>query len=338
MLITTCTHCLARFRVTPQQLNEKQGQVRCGRCHRIFSGFEALERVPDDDAVRAPEVSEPQGDDSPPTLGPLEEPAQAALPGPAMQPPDAVVPGEVEPPSGYVTQPLEPAVPGLVEPPSDDVTQPLESAAATGETAEAPAPSMRAASPPPVEPASPTPSRPLPARPRATPTRLSLEPPVRKRLSRGWAVGCVVLFLVLAAELVYGFRAPLAQQYPVTRPWLQAACARVGCTVAWPREDGLLKLEDSELLEVPGRPDEIALAARIRNLATFAQEYPHIELTLTDNTGQAAARRVLRPVDYLGRALGPGEALAAGADVAIQLRIETPRLHATGYELLLFYP
>src|SRR5258706_7927374 len=49
MLITTCTHCLARFRVTPQQLNAKQGQVRCGRCRTVFNGFEALERFPDDD-------------------------------------------------------------------------------------------------------------------------------------------------------------------------------------------------------------------------------------------------------------------------------------------------
>ena len=332
MLITTCTHCLARFRVTPQQLNEKQGQVRCGRCHRVFSGFEALERVPDDDVVRAPEASEIPGDDSPPTLGPLEEPAPLgeAPSEPVMQPTDAVEP---------LAQPPDPVLPDVVEPPSDYVTQPLEPAAPLApETAKPEVSPARVGSAPPVEPASSTPSRPLPPRPRAAPTRISLEPPVRKRLSRGWAVGCVVLLLVLATELVYGFRAPLAQQYPVTRPWLQAACARVGCSVAWPREDGLLKLEDSELLEVPGKADEIALAARIRNLATFAQEYPHIELTLTDNTGQAAARRVLRPMDYLGRALGPGEALAAGADVAIQLRIETPRLHATGYELLLFYP
>src|SRR6185437_6887057 len=49
VLITTCTHCVARFRVTPQQLNARNGQVRCGRCGKVFSGFEALERVPDDD-------------------------------------------------------------------------------------------------------------------------------------------------------------------------------------------------------------------------------------------------------------------------------------------------
>jgi len=49
MLITTCAHCKARFRVTPQQLNAKQGQVRCGRCSQVFNGFQILERFPDDD-------------------------------------------------------------------------------------------------------------------------------------------------------------------------------------------------------------------------------------------------------------------------------------------------
>ena len=49
MLVSTCTQCRARFRVTPTQLNAKQGQVRCGRCGSVFNGFEALERFPDDD-------------------------------------------------------------------------------------------------------------------------------------------------------------------------------------------------------------------------------------------------------------------------------------------------
>jgi hypothetical protein len=100
----------------------------------------------------------------------------------------------------------------------------------------------------------------------------------------------------------------------------------------------MLRLEDSELLEVPGRPQEIALGARIRNLATVSQEYPHLELTLTDLTGQAAIRRVLRPTDYLGRPVTGAEVMAPGSEIAVQLRLETPRIKATGYELLLFYP
>src|SRR5260221_23312 len=51
MVITTCGHCGARFRVTPQQLNARQGQVRCGRCHGVFSGFESLERHAEDGVV-----------------------------------------------------------------------------------------------------------------------------------------------------------------------------------------------------------------------------------------------------------------------------------------------
>jgi hypothetical protein len=119
---------------------------------------------------------------------------------------------------------------------------------------------------------------------------------------------------------------------------MESVCAAAGCSVAWSRDDALLKLEDSELLEVPGRPNEIALGARIRNLAPAAQEYPHLELTLTDLTGQVAVRRVLRPVDYLGRMPSSAEVLAPGAEVALQLRLETPRIKPTGYQLLVFYP
>jgi predicted Zn finger-like uncharacterized protein len=283
VLVTTCTHCLARFRVTPQQLNEKQGQVRCGRCRKVFSGFEALERFPDDDtgtrllAARDAQIGEVAG-----TLPEFDEPEPEAAPPPA-----------------------EPA-----------------------RAESRPAPRM-------VEPPAPTPSRPLTPKPRPM---LELEPPPAKPVSRAWAFAVALMLVVLSVEAAYGFRAQLARSYPITRPWLEAACARIGCTVPYPREDGLIKLEDSEMNEVPGRPNEVALGARIRNIAPFAQEYPYLELTLTDVGGQAAVRRVLRPSDYLGRPLGANEPLPAGADIAVQLRLETPRVRATGYELLLFYP
>ncbi len=73
-------------------------------------------------------------------------------------------------------------------------------------------------------------------------------------------------------------------------------------------------------------------------MAAFAPEYPYVELTLTDVSGQAAIRRVLRPTDYLGRPVNGSEIIAPGAELSLQLRLETPRIKATGYELLLFYP
>ena len=76
MLITTCGYCGARFRVTPQQLNAKQGQVKCGSCERVFNGFESLERHPDDDTgsrlLAAREAAERALQQEPP-MPPLED-------------------------------------------------------------------------------------------------------------------------------------------------------------------------------------------------------------------------------------------------------------------------
>jgi len=190
-----------------------------------------------------------------------------------------------------------------------------------------------------VQPApAPQAPSPAPARPARIGTDLLLEPPPKAPPSRAWAFGVALLSVVLLAQLAFAFRGPVAQRYPALRPSLEAACVWLTCSVPYAREDGLLKLEDSELLEVPGKPNEIALGARIRNLASVAQEYPHLELTLTDNSGQPAARRVFRPTDYLGRTLAAGEVIGPGVELALQMRLETPRLKATGYELLLFYP
>ena len=286
MLITTCTHCLARFRVTPQQLNARQGRVRCGKCGEVFSGFEALERVPDDDTgsrlLAAREM--------------LESKAHAE-PAPSDELPELETVQPVAAPAG---RPGAPAGPTRTEP--DDAREEL-----------APGPDVTLAEP------------------------LELAAP-REPVARAWSFGVLLLVLVLATEAAYAFRAPLAQRYPVLRPWLESLCVRVGCVVHWSRDERQLKLEESQLLEVPGRPDQISLAARIRNLAPVPQEYPDLELTLTDIGGQPAARRVLRPADYLGHAPPPGEVLAGGAEVAVQLRLETPGLKPTGYELLVFYP
>ena len=298
MLITTCGHCRARFRVTPQQLNAKQGQVRCGRCEKVFNGFEALERFPDDDTggrLLAAREAE-------------ERAARTTTVDLDVLPDDAYMP-EIE-----TLDPEATPAPAQVEVP--------HRASAAGAHAE---PVARHATPP---------------RPRAQVhvPELTLEAEPRKPLSRAWSFGVVLLVCVLVLEVAYAFRGPLAQRYPALRPTLESACARLDCNVPWAREEGMLKLEDSELLEVPGKPSEIALGARIRNLASVAQEYPHLELTLTDLTGQAALRRVLRPTDYLGRPLALGEVLPPGVEVALQLRLETPRVKATGYELLVFYP
>jgi len=44
--ITKCPACGTHFRVTPEQLQARQGQVRCGRCMTVFDGVKALAAPP----------------------------------------------------------------------------------------------------------------------------------------------------------------------------------------------------------------------------------------------------------------------------------------------------
>jgi predicted Zn finger-like uncharacterized protein len=309
MLVTTCRHCSARFRVTPEQLNLRQGQVRCGECEQVFNGFEALERFP--------------GDDTGTRL--------LAARSSALKSADLVEDLEaVDLDEAYAAEPAQSALPE--EPATSPAVDDAPPAPASG-------PEPGPASPEP--PARPTPmSAMLPSSPsRADPREVPAYAPVQAtRPSRAWPLGVVLLALVLGMQLAYAFRAKIAQQYPVARPALESACASIGCTVPWVNDESALKLEDSELLEVPGKPGQISLSARVRNLSGAAQEYPHLELTLTDVTGQTAVRRVLRPTDYLGRAPAPGEVMAPGSEILVSVRLETGRVKPTGYELLLFYP
>ena len=148
----------------------------------------------------------------------------------------------------------------------------------------------------------------------------------------------MLLFLSLAGLGIYEYRAAIATRYPDLRPAMQSACERVGCSVPWQNDELAVKLEDSELLEVPGQPGQITLSTRIRNLSEHPQEFPMLQLTLTDIDGQASVRRVFSPAEYLGRPLRPGDAMPARGDTLVSVRLEAKRVKATGYELLLFYP
>ena len=80
------------------------------------------------------------------------------------------------------------------------------------------------------------------------------------------------------------------------------------------------------------------LAATLKNRAPFAQEYPHLELTLTDVRDQPVLRKVLSPAEYLAQGADAREGFAANGDLMVTLRLDTGDVVASGYRLYLFYP
>jgi len=172
----------------------------------------------------------------------------------------------------------------------------------------------------------------------AGPGFLDNAPPPRRRVA--WALAAALALVALLAQATYQFRTEIAVLLPATRPQLQAACAALGCELRLPRRPRLMAIESSDLQADGQRENVIVLNAVLRNQAPFAQEYPSLELTLTDERDEAVARRVLSPADYLG---GPAAGVVArgigpGADAVLHVYIDTSGLRAVGYRMYLFFP
>lgn len=163
------------------------------------------------------------------------------------------------------------------------------------------------------------------------------EPP-RKAPGWPWAVGSLVLLIVLLAQAAYFFRVELAASHPGLKPVLTAYCGLLQCTVPLPQKADLMSIESSNLEADPAQPGIITLDALLRNHAPYVQAYPNLELTLTDAQDQPLARRTFRPAEYLKSGENEKQGVAADRELGVSLNLDTTDLKASGYRLFLFYP
>ncbi len=171
------------------------------------------------------------------------------------------------------------------------------------------------------------------------PPFMAEDEPVSRRLL--WGLLALSAAVALAAQAAYRYRTEIAAFMPSAGAPLEAACRVLRCQVPLPRRAELMSIESSDLQAEPRHDGVIALNAVLRNRATFAQDYPALELTLTDEADQPVLRRVLAPREYLDPAPGASgvaQGIPAGAEVSLRIYLDAGRRRATGYRLYLFYP
>jgi predicted Zn finger-like uncharacterized protein len=167
------------------------------------------------------------------------------------------------------------------------------------------------------------------------------KPQPRPRSSLLWAFLALLAAAALAAQAAYRYRTEIAVQAPGAREALVAACRPLRCEVPLPRRPDLMSIESSDLQTDTRSENMIVLNAVVRNRAPFPQEYPALELTLTDDADRPVLRRVLVPADYLDAARRvslAAQGLAPGAEASFRLNFDAGRARATGYRLYLFFP
>ncbi|MDX5446478.1 MAG: zinc-ribbon and DUF3426 domain-containing protein [Zoogloeaceae bacterium] len=368
MTITRCPACSTAFRVSREQLALRNGRVRCGHCYRPF---DALAHRIADDPEPTPEP--------PSQLPPVIQPRRAIDPPAASRPSAVVRPAparEPEPPSAPTPDTAaslpEPEIAPLSELPDLDFHvpempfsdepdtwidtdprtelrwKPVEEHAGAPE---APGHPWRGSE----APRGPVPDAPdadLPSPAPAGDSTLSTEqdvehwrahayaPPVKPVRHRWlWALCIGMLLGILGAQASYIWREPITRQWPQLRPLYLEACASLGCDMPLPRVIGALAIERSNLeFSAPGSP-YYELQAVVRNRASYPQQVPHIELTLTDTADQPLVRRALTPAEWLPRNFKAEDGIAAGARIEFTLPFSARELKGvTGFRVVAFYP
>jgi len=165
--------------------------------------------------------------------------------------------------------------------------------------------------------------------------------PASRRARWLWLGAALLAAIVIVAQFGYRFRAELAAAAPQTRDPMRLLCRPFGCEVPLPRRPELMSIDSSELQADAKREGLIVLNAVIRNRARFPQDYPALELTLTDEADRPVLRRVLAPSEYLEQARRDElvrQGIAGGTEAVLRVFLDTSRTRATGYRLYLFYP
>lgn len=145
----------------------------------------------------------------------------------------------------------------------------------------------------------------------------------------------LVLGALLALQWAVQERDWLAARQPALKPWLVRLCEPLQCQVRPLRRIESVVIDSSELVRRLGNFHSFDFV--LKNTADVSLAMPALELTLTDATDTAIARRVFLPAEWPS---APSE-LAAGGTVAVSLRLVLAADGATpmtGYRALVFYP
>lgn len=343
-MLTRCPACETHFRVTPEQLKARSGRVRCGQCRQLFNALDVLIEEPMQAMAQARREALP----SPEVNAFPPEPAAEAIPGTDVTT-DEIAASPAPTLDLAVEAPADAFPPDLETPLAEESAESPEST----ESTESPEPATADHEILPPEPVEPALAGTALESPETSATGLPPEseidatapdwsetfpeptPPPRRW---PWVIGSLLALAAIGLQAVLAFRVELAVLWPESKPALMALCDVTGCEVGLPARVALVGIEASDLHPDTGQAGRLALTATLKNRAPFAQQFPHLELTLTDTADKAIARKVLAPTDYLPPKTSVAGGMPPGVDITLGVGIDAREMTASGYRLYLFYP
>jgi len=307
--VTSCPECATHFIVRPEHLSAQRGMVRCGKCNHVFN---ALDQLKEANAVTsldiAPTTIPP--DDGDYVNDATEVSAADNIPEIHISEQQIEI---SDSPSFPTAEPENESTPPTVDA-SDIIPWPL-------------IPSDAA-----------KPSEEIPHILRDVALKDKIKPSRRPKAS-AWELGffTFLLLLLISAQSIYYLRTTISTNRPALKPHLEQACKLLACKVELPKNADLLVIDDSDLHEDPEHKGLIHLTSTMINNAPYAQDYPLLELTLTDANDTPLLRRSFKPQEYMPANNKLNSGIPAGDEVHIHLPITAGSVAVAGYRVFVTY-
>ncbi len=359
-MYTLCPHCSTCFRITSEQINAAQGNVRCGNCGAVFNALDNPAPEPEADLdspfsnsppLSSNDLFQEQGatlleeeteipfnqeDDTlhlfeEPQFVPLgeEEPEHSFFDEPDLSPTgreNGTLPTDEKP----ISVPLpDDTNDGIHEYFVDDVEnttiEELEKLFLPEEEEEEEKPPTEPPSENALVPAEEPSSQPAKQKQKSALLSLLTSPVVL-------SIGSLLLIVLLFGQYLYFARDHLAQRYAELRPLLESMCNQFGCTLPLRRDLSKLQITHRDVRTHPTVKEALLINATFVNRAPFRQPYPAIELKLSNIHGKLIGKRIFQPEEYLAGHPDIEAGIPPDTQVYLVLELADPGREAVNFE------
>jgi predicted Zn finger-like uncharacterized protein len=152
-----------------------------------------------------------------------------------------------------------------------------------------------------------------------------------------WTLGNMLLLLLLAGQYTFFYRDALAR-VPQWNPLVHKFCHLAHCEIEPPHNIKQVELLQTTIAPHPEYENALRLRATLVNRAEFDQEYPDMEVSLTDSAGLVVARQVFSADQYLETPAAANDPMFQNVAMAARLDVTNPDGKAVGYEIRLVNP
>ena len=149
--------------------------------------------------------------------------------------------------------------------------------------------------------------------------------------SIAWAAATICLMLAVVWQIKTYYLSDLAEIVSLRSP-LESFCEYAACAVPTRTDIKSIDLISTSVDPHPDTPGALRVSANLVNRARFDQQFPPLEVTLTDKAGEIVGRRTYLPHEYLSGIPG---AMQSNVVQRADLDLAQPPQTAVGYEIQL---